>query len=137
MAEKSFDLEIVTPEGSVFSGKVESLFAPGYEGYFQILYNHAPYLVSLKIGEIKLRIKNQDNIYATSGGFAEVNNNQVIILAETAENANEINVERAEKSKHRAEERLSKKGEDIDIERAEMSLRRAINRIQIARKAGV
>jgi len=132
MAEKTFILEIVTPEKSVFSGEVESLGAPGTEGYFQVLHNHTPFVCTLQTGEIIVDTDGGKAFFATSGGFAEVSNNKVTVLAETAEKTDDIDVFRAEEAKKRAEDRLQSSDKDIDIERARLALFRALNRIRAA-----
>jgi len=134
MAEKTVILEIVTPERLVFSGDVTSMIAPGTEGYFQILHNHAPFLSTLDVGEIRVNYGGKDHFFATSGGFAEISQNKIAVLAETAEKTEEIDVARAEAAKKRAEERLQKHTTDIDVVRAESALYRAVNRIRIAGK---
>ena len=131
MAEKAFNLDIVTPTNNVFSGEVESLVASGAEGYFQILPGHTPFLSILQIGEMRIKIAGKNDYYATTGGFAEVHADKVTILAETAEHAHEIDIERANASKARAEKILVDRSDTIDPERARLSLYRAINRIRI------
>ena len=134
MGDKSFKLEIVTPQRKVFSGNVNSFTAPGTMGSFQVLYNHAPLLSSIKIGEVKFRDEQGiETHYATTGGFVEVMNNTVTLLAETAERSDQIDVPRAEKAKARAQQRLSEKKPDTDVERAQIALARAMNRIKVAR----
>ena len=132
MAGKNFNLDIVTPTKTVFSGEVQSFSAPGEDGGFQILFNHAPFLSSITVGQVKvIDPAGAVSRYATSGGFVEVNNNKVILLAETAERSDEIDVQRAEKAKERAAERLQQE-ERVDEERARVALARAINRLKIA-----
>lgn len=132
MAEKTFHLEIVTPRRIVFNGEVTSFSAPGVVGGFQVLYNHAPLLSSLKIGEVKLiDASGAEYHYATSGGFVEVRDNKVILLAETAERADEIDVERAKIARDRAKKRIAEKKPDTDFERARLALHRASNRLKI------
>ncbi len=132
MADKNFNLDIVTPTKTVFSGEVQSFSAPGEAGGFQVLFDHAPFLSSITVGQVKvIDPAGAVRRYATSGGFVEVNENKVILLAETAERSDEINVERAEKAKERAAQRLQQK-ELIDEERARVALARAINRLKIA-----
>ncbi len=134
MAEKKFSLDIVTPTRTVFSGDVRSFSAPGEAGSFQILFNHAPFLSSITVGQVRVvDPTGAESRYATSGGFVEVNNNKVILLAETAERSDEIDVQRAEKAKERAAQRLREE-ERIDEERARVALARAINRLKIAEK---
>lgn len=132
MAGKNFSLDIVTPTRTVFSGEVQSFTAPGVLGGFQVLFNHAPLLSSIKVGRVKIIGGSGNEVhYATSGGFVEVNANKVILLAETAERSDEIDVQRAEEAKRRADEQLRKE-EDVDEERARAALVRAINRLKIA-----
>ena len=133
MSDKLFRLEIVTPQRNVFSGPVESFWAPGTEGGFQILHNHAPFLTTITVGEVKLREESGKEIqYSTSGGFVEVSNNNVTVLADTAERKEEIDVERAKSARERAEERLRKKEPGTDIDRGRAALARAFNRLKIA-----
>lgn len=127
----SFKTSLLTPSGSLFDGQVISVNVPGTEGDFQILHNHAALMSSLDIGVA--RIKTEDNSekeYCVSGGFVEVNNNEVIILAEAAESPDLIDVERAKASRKRAETRLKETG--IDRARAEASLKRALSRLKLA-----
>ena len=133
MADKSYSLEIVTPPKIVFSGSVLSFSAPGVEGGFQVLTHHAPLLTMLSIGEVKVVQQDGTTLrYATSGGFVEVRDNKVILLAETAELSTAIDVPRAEAARDRAKGRLSKKDADTDVERARVALQRALNRLKIA-----
>ncbi len=135
MYEKSFQLEIITPGQVVYKDEATSLTAPGSQGGFQILFNHAPFLSALEIGEIKVKDKaGKDLRYATSGGFVEVNDNHVVVLADTAEKVEEIDVERARSAKARAEERLHLKQEFIDQERARAALMRAMNRLRLSQR---
>jgi len=132
MAGKNFSLDIVTPTRTVFSGEVQSFTAPGVLGGFQVLFNHAPLLSSIKVGRVKIIGGSGKEVhYATSGGFVEVNANKVILLAETAERSDEIDVQRAEEAKKRADEQLRKEV-DVDEERARAALVRAINRLKVA-----
>lgn len=133
MAEKLFDLEIVTPKKTVFSEKVESFSAPGIVGGFQVLKSHAPLLSSIRIGEVKiLDASGKEWRYATSGGFVEVRQNKVVMLAETAERADEIDTRRATASLERAQKRIAVKRIDIDVDRAKIALQRAMNRLKVA-----
>jgi F-type H+-transporting ATPase subunit epsilon len=133
MAEKTFHLEIVTPKRIAFKGEVTSFSAPGIDGGFQVLHNHAPLLASVKIGQVKIiEVSGDEILYAVSGGFVEVRENKVILLAETAERTDEIDVERVKAARDRALKRLAEKYPDIDIERAKLALYRALNRLKIA-----
>jgi F-type H+-transporting ATPase subunit epsilon len=128
----TFQLDIVTPEGLVFSEPVEHLRAPGIEGSFGVLIGHTPFMTSLAIGEVDVTQGGKVRKLATSGGFIEVNPDRTVILAETAEFAEDIDLERARAAKERAEEYLKGKRPDSDLHRAQASLQRAINRIHIA-----
>ena len=132
MAEKTFHLEIVTPKRIVFKGEVTSFTAPGMEGGFQVLHSHAPMLASVKIGRVKISdVSGTEFQYAISGGFVEVRENNVILLAETAERTDEIDVERVKAARDRALKRISEKYPEIDLERARLALYRALNRLKI------
>lgn len=131
--DKTFLLEIVTPVRKVFSGQVLSLVAPGEEGYFGVLPRHAALLSSLAVGHLKVETPEKTRHFAISGGFAEVlGGNGVRILAETAEEASEIDIERAKQALSRAEERLRQNRKDVDRERAQRAFARASNRLKIA-----
>jgi F-type H+-transporting ATPase subunit epsilon len=134
MAEsKIFTLDIVTPTSTVFSGAVQSFSAPGIVGGFQVLYNHAPLLSTIGIGELKVVDPvGTKTLYSTSGGFVEVKDNKVIVLAETAERSDLIDKERAQKSKERAEARLAQKDAAVNEDRARAALARSMNRLKIA-----
>jgi F-type H+-transporting ATPase subunit epsilon len=133
MPDNTFHMEIVTPRRIVFKGEGTSLSAPGAAGGFQVLYNHAPLLSILKIGVVKITDAGGSEFhYAVSGGFVEVRENQILLLAETAERTDEIDVERAKASRDRAQKRLEEKKQNIDIERARLALYRAMNRLKIA-----
>ncbi len=129
---KTFLLEIVTPTRKAFSERVNAIVAPGEEGYFGVLPGHTPFLTSLKIGDVKIEIGDKTKHYAISGGFAEVYPGGVRILAETAEEASEIDAERAKQSKERAERRLALSRKEINVDRAQLALARAVNRLKIA-----
>jgi len=134
MAEK-LELEVVTPDRMVIKEQVDIVMAQGALGEFGILPNHIPFLTTLQTGELRYRKDNQLEYMAVSGGFAEVSGNKVTILAEAAERAREIDVERAKRAKERAERRLAKAREEaIDYARAEAALKRALTRLQIAEK---
>lgn len=126
------NLEIITPSKTIFNGPVKSVTVPGIDGSFQILRYHAPLIGVIDIGLVKV-VSTDDEIsyYATGGGTVEVNNNKVLLLADSIELAEDIDVARAESAKQRAEQRLAKKDKNTDIHRAETALRRAVNRLKI------
>lgn len=124
------NLEIITPEKPVFNDYIESVTIPGTLGSFQILKDHAPLLSSFEVGVIKVKKNSADSFYTTSGGTVEVNQNQILVLADSIEKISDIDVDRAEQARKRAEERLRKKMDaDIDEARAKSALSRALNRL--------
>ncbi|MEK6650953.1 MAG: F0F1 ATP synthase subunit epsilon [Bacteroidota bacterium] len=133
MSDKRYRLEIVTPRRTVFAAEVISFSAPGVVGGFQVLHSHAPLLSSLRTGEVKLVEPSGTELrFSTSGGFVEVRNNTVVLLAETAERSDEIDLQRAQASRERAQQRLAQRAPDIDLDRARVALARAINRLKVA-----
>jgi|SaaInl7_200m_RNA_FD_contig_81_291315_length_6259_multi_11_in_0_out_0_8 F-type H+-transporting ATPase subunit epsilon len=128
----TFELEIVTPEKTVYTGTVESFRAPGTTGGFGVLPRHHPMLASLTVGHFLVREPGEAPIrFSTSGGFVEVQRDRVTVLAETAIPADQIDVARAEAARDRAAERLKRRREeDVDVARAEAALARAINRLR-------
>jgi len=131
MSEKTQRLEIVTPEKKVFSEEVQFLVAPGTAGELGILPEHAPLVTTLQIGVLRVQQAEKQFKVAVSGGFMEVRNSKVTVLAGTAERAEEIDVTRAEAARQRAEARLAGGG-DIDVLRAELALKRALARLKAA-----
>lgn len=125
-------LEIVTAERRVYSEDVDMLVAPGIDGQLGILPNHAPLLTALQPGEIRVDKDGEESYMAVSGGFLEVLANRVTILADTAERAEEIDIERAEAAVRRAQERIASRASDQDLQRAVMSLRRSQARLLAA-----
>lgn len=126
-------LEIVTPYGSIFSEEVDEVIASGSEGEFGVLPNHIPFLTTLKIGMLIYKKGPETGYFFVNWGYAEVGPNKVLILADSAERAKDIDVQRAIEAKKRAEERL-KQMEQFDQTRLTASLERAIMRIQVAEK---
>lgn len=132
MAER-LTLELTTPTRLVVSAEVDEVVAPGSLGYFGVLPGHAPLLATLGIGEVTYRIGRDEHHVAVSGGFAEVRNDKVIILADSAETPADIDRTRAERARDRAEGRLSGRNqEEIDYARAAAALARAVTRLQVA-----
>ena len=129
-----FDIEVVAADRRLFTGDADSVIIPGEDGYFGVLAGHAPLVSSLKIGEITIIPPTGEEpiIIAVHGGFAQVNSEKVLILADSAELASEIDIERAEKARQRAEERIMAIGENIDVDRAQVALQRALIRLKVA-----
>ncbi|MGD8237254.1 MAG: F0F1 ATP synthase subunit epsilon [Armatimonadota bacterium] len=135
MPRRPYDLQVVTPERVVLSEPVVSLIAPGVEGKFGVLARHAPLVAELGIGEITIAYEDESREQlAVAGGFLEVSSEGVVVLADAAERADEIDLERAEAAKRRSEERMGDETvePDIDMTRARSALLRAINRLKIA-----
>ena len=135
MAEKTLKLDVVTPEKTVVSEDVDIVMAPGYFGEFGALPNHIPFLAQLQPGEVKYRKGGQLEALVVGGGYAEVLPTQVTVLAVTAERIQDIDLERAQAAKERAEQRLKERQEGMDFVRAEAALQRAIARLRAAEKA--
>jgi F-type H+-transporting ATPase subunit epsilon len=124
-------LEIVTPERKVYNKQIDMVIARGISGDLGILPNHIPFVTSLKIAPLRIQIGNDEEWIAINGGFLQVDGEKVIILAESAELATDINIERAESAKQRAENRITSKQQEIDHKRAEIALQKALNRIEV------
>ena len=131
----SLKLDIVTAERIVYSEDVDVVIAPGIEGQLGILPHHAPLMTTLQAGELVVRKGGDEDSLAISGGFLEVRPDRVIILADTAERAEEIDLERAAAAKQRAEQRLvDKRTPGLDATRCEAALQRAMARLTVAEK---
>ena len=127
-------LEIVTAEHMVYSDDVNVVVAPGIEGELAILPHHAPLLTALQPGELRIRKDGEEIYLAISGGFLEVRPDKVIVLADAAERAEEIDVARAEEAKRRAEERLRGRAPEMDLAQGEATLRRSLIRLKVAER---
>ena len=130
MAEGKLLLEIVTPQGLIFSDEVDEVTATGSEGEFGVLPGHVPFVTTLKIGMLTCKKGNESKYFFVNWGYAEVGHEKVMILADSAEKSEEIDLERAMAARKRAEERL-KHAENVDFTRAESALERAVARAQI------
>jgi F-type H+-transporting ATPase subunit epsilon len=133
-------LDLATPARLLVSTEVDEVVAPGTEGYFGVLPGHAAFLTTLGAGELTYRQGREEQRLAVVGGFAEVNADRVTVLAEAAERPEEIDRERAERARQRAEQRLAGRSargssEDIDYSRALAALTRALARLQVAARA--
>jgi len=130
-----FTLDIVTPTQNLDVIEVDYVRCPGIDGSFGIMANHQDGVFSLDNGEIMIQSKSDTKYYSTSGGFAEINENEVCLLIETIELSSEIDISRAESALQRANERKNKKNEeDLDEVRMESSLSRALNRLRVAKR---
>jgi len=133
----SLELQIVTPERLLLREQVDEVEIPGSEGYFGVLPGHTPLLASLAIGELWYRKGQEKTFLSIAFGFAEVLPDRVTILARLAERADEIDVDRAESARKRAEERLAQQQSTVDYERARTALLKSMARLQVSARIGV
>jgi F-type H+-transporting ATPase subunit epsilon len=134
-AHTTMHVEVVTAERELYSGEADIVIAPGTEGELGILPRHAALLTTLKVGEMLIRLGGAEEPFFVSGGFLEVSNNMVTVLAETAERAEEIDQARAEAARRRAQEHLVQARSDIERADLEGALERAVARLRIAELA--
>jgi len=130
----TFQLEIVTPSRLLVKDLAEEAQIPGLSGYLGILPGHAPLITELAVGVITYKANGATHTLSVAGGFAEVLQDKVTILAETAEHPQEIDIERAQKAKERAEQRLKSNDLKVDYTRAEGALQRAETRLNVAKE---
>jgi len=136
MADK-LDVEIVTGERVVFREEnVDMVVAPGGAGVLGILPNHAPLITTLSFGELRIKKGSEEQSILVYGGFMEVGDDKVLVLADSAERAEEVDVERAETARRRAEESIAGRQATMDLEEAQASLRRANLRLRIGQRRG-
>ncbi len=125
-------VNVVTPDGSVYDGEVNMVSVKTTEGELGILPNHLPLVTPLSIGPVRIKKDSQVQLVAVNGGFMEVRRDEVNILAESAELPSDIDEARARAAKERAQRRLDEaKKDNIDFSRAELALKRAINRLEV------
>jgi F-type H+-transporting ATPase subunit epsilon len=127
-------LELVTPERAVIREAVDEVQIPGSEGYLGVLPGHTPLLTTLQVGELWFLQGGEKFFVSVAFGFAEILPDRVTILAQIAERAEDVDVNRARDAQRRAQERLTKSTVDTDFERARISLMKALIRLQVASK---
>ena len=128
-------LEIVTPERQVFSDEVDSVVCPGIEGELGVLPHHAPLLTTLGLGELRIKRGGEGEYFASAGGFLQVRPDKGVVMAETADIASEIDLEKAMDARREAERQLSEGFEEpADLARARAALQRALLRIRVAER---
>ena len=127
-------LEIVTPDRQLFSGPVDEVTVPSTTGYLGILPGHAPLLAELGIGEVSYKTGGRTEYLFCSWGFVEVLPDRVVLLAQDADLASDIDVRREEEARTRAEKMLASKDANVDFGRAELALFRAISRLNAVKK---
>ena len=130
---KTLDVSVVTPSGPVLEGSFDMVVCKAETGEIGILPGHIPLVAPLQISAVRLKNGNETKKLSVNGGFMEVQPDKVTILAQSAEKASEIDVQRAKEAKERAERRLQAKQDTIDKTRAELALRRATNRLDIGK----
>lgn len=136
MADDTLHVEIVTAERELYNGEADAVNAPGSEGRLGILPRHAPLLAFLKAGELRIDLREAEDSIFVSGGFLEVYENTVTVLADSAENAEEIDQARAEEARRRAQERLAEAQNDQERAELQGALERALNRLHVVEMAG-
>jgi F-type H+-transporting ATPase subunit epsilon len=134
MADK-LSVKLVTPTRRLYEAQAASVVAPGVKGQFGIMPGHDPWMVALGMGPMTIvSPEGEEKLYFTNGGFCQVDDDKIVLLAEVCEAAHEIDVERAQAAKRRAEERIKEapRNPSIDQLRAEAALRRALYRLDLA-----
>jgi F-type H+-transporting ATPase subunit epsilon len=132
---KTIKVSVVTPDGPVYESDVEMISTKAQSGELGILPGHIPMVAPLQIGSVRLKKGGNTDFVAVTGGLLEVRHEQVTILAQAAETAEEIDLDRALKAKERAENRLNEvKQSNVDFKRAELALKRAVNRISVQKR---
>ena len=129
---KTFELQIVTPDREVYNGQAESVLVPTTEGVIEILAGHIDYMAAIVIGKIRVISESQGRVAACSDGFMTVSEGNVRIVCTTFEFSDEIDIERANKAKEKAEQRLASKLDDRTEKLIKAKLMRALNRIKVA-----
>lgn len=130
----SFKLELVTPLSKILSEEVNFVMLRTTEGDMGILPNHSPFVAGLATGEMKVRNNGQEKFYYVSGGFVEISDNVVTILADEAMDVKDIDLEVARKEAQIAKEKLEKIAEDIDIANVQKTLTQALTKVKLAEK---
>ena len=128
-------LEIVTPEKLAYADEVDAVVLPGSEGELGVLPHHAPLISTLGAGELRLRKAGREESFAIVGGFLQVRPDRVVVMAETADMASEIDLERAQEARREAERALEESGNDVaDLAAARAQLQQALLRIRVAER---
>ena len=132
--DKKLHLKITTHEKVVFDADVDEIYTKGTQGEFGILPNHIPFMSALDVGVTKVIVDGKPEYFTTMGGVFQLKNNEALILTQTAEKGSDINIERAEEAKKRAEERLENEPDTSDVQRAEIALSRALARLKASKR---
>jgi F-type H+-transporting ATPase subunit epsilon len=127
-------VDVITAERVVYSDtEIDVVVAPGVMGELGVLPSHAPFMTALAPGELRLRKGNEETSMVVTGGFLEVRDNKVVILAEAAERADEIDLARAEEARRRAEQQIASREAAVDVARVEAALRRSLVRLKVGK----
>ena len=130
---RNFPVSIYTPDGAEFDGEAQSLIVRSVCGDVCILAGHIDYVTTIEVGKVKVKTESEERIASCSGGFLTVKNGEAKLVATTFEFSDEIDIERAEKAKEKAEKRIANAQSDKDLRLAELKLKRALNRINISK----
>lgn len=133
MTTKKLTVEVVTPDGLIVKGEYDMIVVQSINNELGILPGHAPLIAPVVISSARLRNEKESMRVAIGGGFIEVDQDHVTLLAQSAETPAKIDVQRAQKAKERAQRRIQQKRDEIDFRRAELALKRAINRLDVAK----
>ena len=128
------NLQVISAEKVLYEDDVDIVVCPGIEGELGILPQHAPIFTLLQTGEIRVKKGEQEDSIFVTGGFLQITQEKVVVLADAGEQAQDIDEERASRAKERAEERLNQQEQDTDIPRAENALRRSVTRLRVAER---
>lgn len=128
----ALEIEVITPERRILKEVADSVVVPAAEGYLGVLTGHAPLITTLQIGVLRYRKDGEVRRMAVHGGFMEVFDDRVTVLADVAERAEEIDVDRALRARDRAKKRLTERPPGLDVLRAELALKRALTRLKAA-----
>lgn len=126
--------EIITPEGKILDDELNVFRLKGVEGYFNVMNDHTPMITGLDVGVMTYTKDEKSNEIALGEGFIDVQPEKAVVLVDTAEFPNEIDIKRAKEAKQRAENRLKSQNNDVDIFRAQAALKRALTRLDIAQR---
>ena len=133
----TLSFELVTPDRSIVHESVDEVQIPGSQGYLGVLPGHTPLLTTLQVGELWFRRGAERSLVSVAFGFAEILPDRVTVLAQIAERAEHIDVERAEAARRRARDRLGGSATNVDFERARVALLKSLVRLQVASKVRI
>lgn len=133
MADKKLHLKITTHEKVVFDEDVDEIYSKGTQGEFGILPGHIPFMTALDIGITKIVTNGTVKKFTTMGGIFQLADNEATILTQASESADEIDIQRAEEAKKRAQERLENETDNLDIQRAQMALAKSFARLKVTK----